>query len=1028
MSAYPSSTPPSTYHRHTNSTSSQASQASRHGGRRDYSNPAVETAVTRLLVAIKELLESLTDWSKGTVSETDVSDVYVRLGNDFNAAVAAFSQCSIDMRWRLLLNVPILVTANCFHLHLHSELMSVPNDLRHILEACLSEDPSQAVLDLYLPDVRTVITNLLHGLRAKQTIYRRMIERSRASTGSTSSRSSRTEHSRARTSLRDSQRESRTSAPRREREVVSEHDPPRSDDQYTPSPDHKNSPSHVSHGAKGGYSPTPSALASVEENNEAFVPPINKPGGPGFTPTPVPSSVARYSLSDPPVQLPPKPTTSITEPPVVLNGPSNLNNEGNSHADEFEPSPLPTPEKDYIITDATRAPAMESSLNALKKTEAFGRRASKRFSTYNISKIAGTKDKPGLSALDKLTGGDDKKRNRRSAMFGATLTPGELESLAEESESPTVIKSPIKAPSRADSVRRDRSESTSSPRRQPRTYSPSKDAPPVPPVPETASNIPTLEVTTESGKNDHVQLHDIDTPSSDDRHLVTPPATEATDSVIVFLKVGLQVKKLTLEREGLSIPSLRLHFTEKFSYNPGLENFPAIYINDPSSHIQYELEDMDDIKDKSLLSLNIEPLDQIKQHIDLQISNLTQDIKDLKTAISTSRRQSLPAQASNLSLTQSPTVARPSESQFANIARRVARLSKLHNDDGKITKMLMDDSIRSPSSSAPHHASSSSIIPQMTGNSVAMSDIATSRFVVDLKTQFDEVQNLRRDLGVVRQLYTDFMTQTKESLSTLRTQTASVRDLASTKIGGARAFIDTGKANMDKRSQNILTKVEELQDMVETLKHDVLKRHVSPKSNMMQTLKADIETTAKELESLTEHIQTVKPMWKKTWEEELQNIVEEQQFLSYQEEFMNDLSEDHKALTEVFGHIEKVISLRSSTGSAKARFRPPPMEEGHSGLSTVMLEIQGAAVDPERRLKAIAANQKNREKELASRTDEFQNELNGFVQGKKLKLTGGTEEAERMRQKRNEITLKRLFSSGSQTGLTQPELPPEANK
>jgi hypothetical protein len=61
-------------------------------------NPAVESAVTRLLVAIKQLLEALTQWSIGRITENDVSDVYVRLGNDFNAAVAAFGQFNIDMR------------------------------------------------------------------------------------------------------------------------------------------------------------------------------------------------------------------------------------------------------------------------------------------------------------------------------------------------------------------------------------------------------------------------------------------------------------------------------------------------------------------------------------------------------------------------------------------------------------------------------------------------------------------------------------------------------------------------------------------------------------------------------------------------------------------------------------------------------------------------------------------------------------------------------------------------------------------
>lgn len=59
----------------------------------------MQTAVTRLLVATKQLLESLTQWSKGEVNENDVSDVYVRMGNDFNSAVAAFQGCGIDMSY-----------------------------------------------------------------------------------------------------------------------------------------------------------------------------------------------------------------------------------------------------------------------------------------------------------------------------------------------------------------------------------------------------------------------------------------------------------------------------------------------------------------------------------------------------------------------------------------------------------------------------------------------------------------------------------------------------------------------------------------------------------------------------------------------------------------------------------------------------------------------------------------------------------------------------------------------------------------
>ena len=305
----------------------------------------------------------------------------------------------------------------------------------------------------------------------------------------------------------------------------------------------------------------------------------------------------------------------------------------------------------------------------------------------------------------------------------------------------------------------------------------------------------------------------------------------------------------------------------------------------------------------------------------------------------------------------------------------------------------------------------------MTGASMASlaGSEVTTRIVGDLRTQFDEVQNLRRDLGVMRQLYSEFMKSTKDTLGSLRNQTQSVRQLASTKVSGARSYIEDGKAKLDTRSQNVLTKMEELQDTVECVKDDVLKRHISPRPQVLKAIKGEIESLANELTSLKDHITTVKPMWKKTWEEELQLIVEEQQFLSHQEEFLADLQDDHKAVLEIYGHVEKVISLRGGgAGKAAGRSRQLAKQvtgEADSGsLTNVMAEIRGNSVDPERRLKAIAANEKSREKEKAGQSDEFQAELSGFVGGKKLKMTGGAEEADRVRQKRNNQTLKAMFT------------------
>lgn len=59
----------------------------------------IEASVTKLLIATKQLLESLAQWSRREASENDVSDIYVNLGNEFNRATISFQNAGIDMRW-----------------------------------------------------------------------------------------------------------------------------------------------------------------------------------------------------------------------------------------------------------------------------------------------------------------------------------------------------------------------------------------------------------------------------------------------------------------------------------------------------------------------------------------------------------------------------------------------------------------------------------------------------------------------------------------------------------------------------------------------------------------------------------------------------------------------------------------------------------------------------------------------------------------------------------------------------------------
>ena len=92
----------------------------------------------------------MTQWSRKQASETDVSDVYVRLGYEFNLASRAFNAIGVET----------------------SDLGPVPDVLRSILEDTLSQDASSQSLDRYLPQIRDIIINLLHGLKKKQARLR----------------------------------------------------------------------------------------------------------------------------------------------------------------------------------------------------------------------------------------------------------------------------------------------------------------------------------------------------------------------------------------------------------------------------------------------------------------------------------------------------------------------------------------------------------------------------------------------------------------------------------------------------------------------------------------------------------------------------------------------------------------------------------------------------------------------------------------------------------------------------------------
>ena len=517
-----------------------------------------------------------------------------------------------------------------------SELSTVPEDLRGVLEACLSEEATPQNLEIFLPEVRKIITNLLQGLRGKQSLYRRIVSEQKGANGS--DRDSRSSRSVA-GSVREREREdpiprapSRGSTPSndpgqppRSKTPTSRRKPSTSENALSPpvpngtdqqfiggfappgaaAPLNLEEPVQPSRSRSstpiqprqslghGGAVPLPRAYSTSaadpnfprdprSQTNGFGTPPPDGSGAqppssaaPIPTQSPVPSHVKRFSLVDAP--MPPPPTV------VVQNG------DGSSSPPPpppETPTTLNSPPMDSVPLEQA-PPAVQNSLAALKKAEALERRASKRFSTYTISKMAGgtVRERPGGSSGSGSSGAG----NRRSLLAAnGVLSPGDLVALAEEGEGA--------------SPRKNRDRQRSQRQRGPSPISEGDEPPPVPPLPKAPSPAPAA-VAAASGSGSGRATPEVRVSAAAEEEPETE--TETTKPFPVFLQVGREVKKVMIE-PGMAMVSLRMLFVDRFSYNPGKDNFPAVYIRDPSSGVQYELEDMDEIKPKVLLSLNIE--------------------------------------------------------------------------------------------------------------------------------------------------------------------------------------------------------------------------------------------------------------------------------------------------------------------------------------------------------------------------------------------------------------------------------------
>jgi Actin interacting protein 3 len=865
----------------------------------------------------------------------------VRLGYEFNIACRAFTAINVDT----------------------SDLGNVPELLRHILESTLSQEASVESLEKYLPRIRDIIINLLHGLKRKQQKLRQKQPRD----GSVPNESL------PRASSISSVGSGNTGLSTLLDQGISNNfqGDGVSNSIDNGAPNEVTVPPRVS-----SQSTTRRGLPTREQSRESM--------------SSDQSTISSTTMQNLPV-LPPYPGDEVPAPARSGSGELSM--------DSFPPPPPP--------------PKQQNALAALQRGGDLERRASRRYSAYHIGKHLGASPNgvpmlpPAQNSPIPSRGRNDTRESmravqnrgerhaRNASRLVTEMSPARIPSrIAEEVSKPPVIIPPgeatpddspiVKTPD--DKLRHSIIDSET-PAPSATLQGPPSDALPMPPLPTEPSNAP------EPSKSQQVTTTTRESPPypNQEKQFMPEQSPPPGEELTIFLQYKTKVKKFVLADgyNDLSIARLQLAFIEKFAWNThnnGVD-LPEIYIQDPVSGVRHELEDLNDIKDRSVLVLNVEVLDEVKRHIDEGLGGVMKSVEGIRTQMGDQQ----------ISLQQVSDRQQDTAKEMARLAAGPLASSRMSYTDSQRT----NGALISPSK-------------------------------VNSQAQLSEIQSLRRDLAVLRQTYSSFQSDIQKSMSSVRSKASSVKSVAvmaaipTIKGDSGRAYVNSGKKSLSSDSDTLVSQVDDLQDIVEDLRKDVVMRGVRPLPRQLETVAKDISQATMELKKMQEFLKRERPIWTKIWEKELETVCNDREEMTLQEDLAADLQDDLEKATQTFALVEQATKEQMKDVPAGS-IAPRVLSRGLNHVTAadpavakegVLGEVRALQPNHENRLEAIERAEKLRQKELESRRGgEFQKELGNFVEEGKLKKAGGFEEVERARKAKDERIRKEVWER--QNGMTQ---------
>ncbi|EDO17338.1 hypothetical protein Kpol_1062p48 [Vanderwaltozyma polyspora DSM 70294] len=278
------------------------------------------------------------------------------------------------------------------------------------------------------------------------------------------------------------------------------------------------------------------------------------------------------------------------------------------------------------------------------------------------------------------------------------------------------------------------------------------------------------------------------------------------------------------------------------------------------------------------------------------------------------------------------------------------------------------------------------------------------------------LQDFKRDLSILKQIkrdeskyYQDTISSLLEKINKFKSSTFDINNSSD------RSYMEKSQTKLGDISDSLLTRVDDLQDVIEVLRKDVADRGVKPTRKRLDVVFKQLKSAEDDLSKMQSFIATEKPTWKKSWESELDKVCEEQQFLTLQEDLTFDLSEDLAKASETYDLV-KLCCEEQEKNPKKIRNNPilpiPKPGTMNQVRDQLLVEVQSLNPNHEGRVDALEKAQKLWQIEREYRdTDEFEDELGSFVEKSNFKKSGGIEEIERLRREKDEENLRTTFGA-----------------